>query len=182
MTPTEYVELAMRTSAKHASPEDRFENACLGLIGKLGEVAEHYKKHRFHGKPLDREKVLEEIGDLYWYGAQMCDAAGMEPETVFLWGPMQYGCGDYEESSSESHILKFATRCLGDVFYLGMEGRFSTKDHLHSMFCCTKWLIQKLGSTQEAVMEANIAKLKARWPDGFKVPPATAENTEDDGA
>ena len=39
----------------------------LGLAGESGEVIDLIKKHLFHGKPLDREKFLEEMGDQLWY-------------------------------------------------------------------------------------------------------------------
>jgi len=39
----------------------------LGLAGEGGEVVDVVKKALFHGKPLDREKLLEEMGDQLWY-------------------------------------------------------------------------------------------------------------------
>lgn len=39
----------------------------LGLAGEAGEVIDLIKKHLFHGKPLDRDKAIEELGDVLWY-------------------------------------------------------------------------------------------------------------------
>lgn len=39
----------------------------LGLAGEGGEVVDLIKKHLFHGKPLDRAKLIEELGDQLWY-------------------------------------------------------------------------------------------------------------------
>lgn len=39
----------------------------LGLAGEGGEVVDLIKKYLFHGKPLDREKLLEEMGDQLFY-------------------------------------------------------------------------------------------------------------------
>lgn len=44
----------------------------LGIAGEAGEVADLIKKHIYHGHPLNREKVLEEVGDVMWYCAAMC--------------------------------------------------------------------------------------------------------------
>lgn len=180
MTPAEYVELAMRTSAKHDTPELRFENACLGLIGELGEVAEHYKKAKFHGKPLDPVKVLEEIGDLYWYGAQACDAKGLDADKIWGWKwRFNYS---FHDAVPDSSILTKAVADLHILFRSGDDDEEWAELSLSSLFGLCRVLITRLGSTQEAVMEANIAKLRARWPDGFKVAAAAKDNEEDDGA
>lgn len=39
----------------------------VGLAGETGEVCEPIKKHRFHGKPLDKQHMKKEIGDVLWY-------------------------------------------------------------------------------------------------------------------
>jgi NTP pyrophosphatase (non-canonical NTP hydrolase) len=38
----------------------------LGLAGEGGEVIDLIKKHLFHGKPLDRDRAIEELGDVLW--------------------------------------------------------------------------------------------------------------------
>lgn len=39
----------------------------LGLAGEAGEVCDEIKKHLFHDKPLDRDKIVMEVGDVLWY-------------------------------------------------------------------------------------------------------------------
>lgn len=39
----------------------------LGVAGESGEVADLIKKFLHHGKPLDRPKLIKEMGDVYWY-------------------------------------------------------------------------------------------------------------------
>lgn len=39
----------------------------LGLSGEAGEVSDEIKKYLFHDKPLDREHLLAECGDVLWY-------------------------------------------------------------------------------------------------------------------
>lgn len=41
--------------------------AALGLAGETGEVVDMLKKFLFHGKPLDRDKIILELGDVRWY-------------------------------------------------------------------------------------------------------------------
>ena len=39
----------------------------MGLAGETGEVVDLLKKHLFHSKELDRDKLILELGDVRWY-------------------------------------------------------------------------------------------------------------------
>ena len=69
----------MRTS----QPEDT-DLPCyaLGLAGEAGEVVDMVKKHLYHGHALDRQQVAEELGDLLWYVAGLCDVLSLNLDTV----------------------------------------------------------------------------------------------------
>ncbi len=57
-------------------------NAALGLAGEAGEVAELVKKRRFQGRPYDRSKMLEELGDVLWYLDLMAQLHGFTLDYV----------------------------------------------------------------------------------------------------
>ena len=42
-------------------------HAAIGLAGEAGELLDTVRKHVFDGQPLDRENVIEELGDLEFY-------------------------------------------------------------------------------------------------------------------
>ena len=77
----DYQHAAARTSDPLQPTIDRLTNGALGLGGEAGEVIELVKKHRYHGKPLDREALVGELGDVLWYVAETASAAGLS-----LWG------------------------------------------------------------------------------------------------
>jgi NTP pyrophosphatase (non-canonical NTP hydrolase) len=81
MTLDEYQSLARRTLGDR-TPEQQLANAALGLAGEAGEVAETIKKHLFHGRPLDRDAVVKEIGDCLWYVAAMATTLGVSLDEV----------------------------------------------------------------------------------------------------
>ena len=56
--------------AEHTHTEPGIKTDLLGpvgLSGEAGEVLELFKKHHLHGKPLDKEKLVNELGDVFWY-------------------------------------------------------------------------------------------------------------------
>lgn len=65
-------------------PKDRLLIGALGLGGESGEVLELVKKHLYHGKDLDREKLILELGDVLWYVMISADAIGATLEEVAI--------------------------------------------------------------------------------------------------
>jgi len=70
MTFDEYQTLALRTAANTAN--DRLLlNGVMGLCGEAGECIDILKKHTFQGHELDRDKLVDEMGDCLWYLATL---------------------------------------------------------------------------------------------------------------
>ena len=81
MNANRYMRDALRTADR--SDKDKLKLECaLGLCGEAGEVAEQVKKHYFHGHTLDKRHMIEELGDVAWYLAVLCDAIGSDLHTV----------------------------------------------------------------------------------------------------
>ena len=82
MTINEYQKLAMTTLNKELSNEQALLNGCMGLCGESGEVIDLLKKHLSQGHDLNKEKMIEEIGDVTWYIAEIAYALNVDLETV----------------------------------------------------------------------------------------------------
>lgn len=82
---TEQSETAARESiylgSNNANTALLLKNA-LGLAGEAGETVEMIKKHVFHGKALDKDKLKKELGDVFWYLSQLGAAAGLTLEEI----------------------------------------------------------------------------------------------------
>lgn len=76
MEANEYQALAMRTSNKTLTNKEHLINGALGLCGESGEVADIIKKHTMQGHPMNRERIAEELSDVYWYLAETATAIG----------------------------------------------------------------------------------------------------------
>jgi NTP pyrophosphatase (non-canonical NTP hydrolase) len=46
------------------------------MVGELGESAELLKKDKYAGKPIDKQELLKETGDLLWYLGLYSDVTG----------------------------------------------------------------------------------------------------------
>lgn len=61
-----YQEAAARTMNMALADEQRLLDACCGLAEEAGEVLALVRKHAMQGRPLDRERLAEELGDALW--------------------------------------------------------------------------------------------------------------------
>lgn len=81
MTINEYQQLAQRTASTEML-SSKIENGILGLCGETGEIADVYKKYLYQGHEIDREHMVEEIGDVCWYVAELTAGLGVTLEEV----------------------------------------------------------------------------------------------------
>lgn len=77
MTLNEYQHLAYRTSSAGLSKRGHIENGVMGLCGEAGECIDIVKKTMFQGHELDREKLIDELGDVLWYAAELATGLGI---------------------------------------------------------------------------------------------------------
>ena len=82
MTINEYQELAMRTVNTEMSRRDMLINSVMGLCGESGEAIDIVKKWFAHGKELDREHLIKELGDVAWYLAEAATALDITLDEV----------------------------------------------------------------------------------------------------
>lgn len=79
----DYRQAVARTA--NIKPGHMNSNLCLGglgVVGEAGEVADLIKKCVFHDKPLDQDKLIKEMGDVYWYLEYLCIVIGVDREEV----------------------------------------------------------------------------------------------------
>lgn len=83
MTGQEYGALTKELQGEHKwTSVERLTNAAMGLSGESGEITDHIKKHLFHGHDLDRDHLIEELGDVLWYINYMATTLGFSLDDV----------------------------------------------------------------------------------------------------
>ncbi len=66
-----YQQETLRTANLKGAGIAQVCNFAMGIAGEAGEVVDYVKKVAFQGKPLDVEKLKEELGDVLWYTAAL---------------------------------------------------------------------------------------------------------------
>jgi NTP pyrophosphatase (non-canonical NTP hydrolase) len=74
----EYQKEASRTNADLGSQTMNDLHMVLGMQTESAEIADQYKKHLAYGRELDLVNVKEELGDLMWYVANLCEMRGWD--------------------------------------------------------------------------------------------------------
>ena len=104
MTINEYQKLAMTTLNPELSKKDVLINGVMGLCGESGEAIDIVKKHLAQGHPLDRDKLVKELGDIAWYLAETATALDVMLEEV-LEGNIEKLRKRYPEGFDKEHSL-----------------------------------------------------------------------------
>jgi len=90
MPPDTYQRLAQRTQCDHKKALERtnrtstrIAHGLLGLMGELGELAGAYEHWIYYGHgAMDLTNLKEELGDVLWYVALLCNAVGLSMDDV----------------------------------------------------------------------------------------------------
>ena len=80
----DYIKEALNTESdkKLSATHTRLIHAAIGMQTETGEIADTIKKWAFYGRTLDVVNIFEEIGDLAWYLAIICDTLDFNFEDI----------------------------------------------------------------------------------------------------
>lgn len=85
ITNKEYIQAAVRTESSRTDLKGiRLEHGAFGLVTEAGELLDNLKKAYFYNKAVDLENVKEELGDIFWYLAIICDSHGWSFEEIMF--------------------------------------------------------------------------------------------------
>lgn len=77
LTADDYQRAALRTAQTDKYSEDELLlNGVMGLCGEAGEIIDLVKKWKFQGHELNKEHIIQELGDCAWYLAVSAYASG----------------------------------------------------------------------------------------------------------
>lgn len=95
---------------KHDTQDMEHMHAALGVAGEAGELADAIKKHVIYGKPLDRENIVEELGDLRFYMQQIMNMHNITENEVLQGNAeklsKRYPKGEYSNVAAVARLDK----------------------------------------------------------------------------
>lgn len=173
---SKYVELACVTESV-VEPieglESRMLHGLIGLCTESGELLDAMKKHLYYGKELDTVNMLEEIGDLCWYLAIICDVMGID------FAEQVEKAKEYNDTQEERSLLTACAElnavCGGNLMTMVAQGQPHT---ITPLFLLIDELVIELDGKWEEICEKNIAKLEARYGDKFDAHKALNRDTD----
>lgn len=167
MTGDEYIKCALRTESDKfcidmVSP--RIIHAAAGIVTEAGELLEAVTRKR-----IDKINIIEELGDITWYSALMMDALGLAFDDL---GNITNVRVRYVAIEVASDICIEACR-IQDVIKRGLFYGEIDYDRirigLRSIYAILNAIAVCEGATLSHIWNANIKKLKGRYPDKFDV-------------
>ena len=93
----------------------RLLTAAVGISAEGGEFTEIVKKIAFQGKELTEDTkvhLLKELGDVFWYIAQACNALDLDFQTIVVTNMMKLAA---RYPDGEFDIFKSENRKEGDI-------------------------------------------------------------------
>jgi len=143
----------------------------MGLAGEAGEAIDLLKKAIHHrAKPLDRDRYMKELGDILWYaalglrlGGWSFSEASARPEyiaNVRAIGPERLA---FELAAGVGEVCKQ----IGDHIYQGRPLTLYVRECLSAVIALVRAMAEQAGFVLEDVMQANVAKLRKRHPNGW---------------
>lgn len=172
-----YRTLARRFLNEQASMIN-LHHAVLGMASEIAELRELYLDHRGIILRIPRESLLEELGDCYWFAALASSEAGGKSfsswfdnlaEDVDVHHNAEVvtmrGCLDVLELAS-GDLLSLTKRVVGygEPDYRWDRFRPAFRLYLFALRRLVAALAYEHEITEDEILEANIAKLSARYP------------------
>ena len=79
---TDYSKFVDKYFKKADKPIETLAHAALGLCGEAGEVTDMIKKAWIYGKIINRDEMIKELGDVFFYYQAMMNHFGVTLEQV----------------------------------------------------------------------------------------------------
>lgn len=171
LTANEYQDFCISLTKHDLSEKDLWIRNGLKTVTEASEVCDLFEKHFYQGHPLARDKVIMEMGDLWYYQVHSMYLA----EATFhdFLGRLQWEKWYFKHDSISKTWLRLMDYSIDLYDYIRRRTKDGIKiDHwdvqapIAKIFLASYNILSYLGSSDAEVMQVNYDKLKARYPSG----------------
>ena len=151
-----YEELASTTCKDLGSEAANIMHMKMGIITEAAEVVDILKKKHAYGKEIDYKHLKEELGDILWYAANYCKFVEMDFANLIdniSYEPL------YERGNNFS-LYELMELVVINATALDVNSIYDIVD-------LTLYAIESIDGTLDEILDTNIRKLAARYPEGF---------------
>ena len=163
-----YREVVLRT-ANRVPYEDRLLCSAFGLCSKSGAVVELIQKASFHNVPFDKEVLIKDLGDVFWYLELACISLHIKltDKSDIL---SDVYC-DHILLKLSLKLIKRASWCADHISDHKLDRKpfhdTEMEKRLNEIYSCLKYFADYLDTTVESIQAKNYQKLKLNYPEGF---------------
>jgi NTP pyrophosphatase (non-canonical NTP hydrolase) len=185
----EYQVEVMRTASAQTGMEALLVRT-LGLVGEVGEVVELILGVTVVGRPLDKDAFTKELGDVLWYIAALFHWLDESNTPTIVFSVVENPdvrplarFFDFSELVSNGMRLTATAGLVADLVkkFFGHGAPLDKNRvlaNLHLALVLTRAIADLVGVPLSVVAEKNIAKLRARYPQGFSAEASKARLDE----
>jgi NTP pyrophosphatase (non-canonical NTP hydrolase) len=166
-----------RTRNSTLTLEQYFVNGAMGLVGEATETLEVIFRHQ--GKLTDgvnRDLLVKELGDIMWYTSDLATTLDLDLASIphmdvqhaaEPWRHMEKSALDFA-----IHVVIFAGKIDELVKKRVFHGKGISSDEVKRSLARVIFYSTLIAATIDAnlsyVLDTNVDKLRARYPEGFK--------------
>lgn len=157
-----YQEQAVRTLNQELEADKQLNNYALGIVGELGEVSE-----LLDAIQEDIEPIVDELGDIFWYIANLCTHVGYDWRQLFPQKKTRNKLG-----SAILNSFRYAAKLADQI--KKTTSQHHTLDH-KQVIANVEGIVKNLASiytyyaiTPQEICTYNYLKLLKRYPAGFE--------------
>lgn len=108
-----YAHFITRLAKPMGSEVENLLHGAVGVAGEAGELLDAVKKAWVYNKPLDRENVVEELGDICWYLQLIQNTLGITDEEIMSHNGRKLN-KRYTDGYSDAAAQARADKALGE--------------------------------------------------------------------
>jgi NTP pyrophosphatase (non-canonical NTP hydrolase) len=167
ITYNNYEELASTTCKNLENEDANILHMKMGILTEAAEVVDILKKKHAYGKEIDTSHLKEELGDILWYTANYCKFVEMDFANVID----NIGYQPLYDRSADFSLYELMELIIINSTALDVNSIYDVID-------LTLYAIEQIDSSLNEILDTNIKKLAARYPEGFSSYYALNRNLE----